>query len=227
MKDLQTDSVWSHLDGVALTGELAGTRMELAPVMHATWDEWRRLHPDTLVLSEDTRWKRSYRNPVLGRPGLGGSFVESVLRWDSRLPQSTLVVGVEVNGSYGAYVLDLLDETGRVANDEIAGQPVVVWYAPEAVSAAAYSRLVGDMTLEFRVVSENRFEDAATGSTWDLQGLAVAGELKGTRLEYVPSFITEWYGWAAFHPETAIYDYELAKQVVGVAAESDARRGLR
>ena len=82
-------------------------------------------------------------------------------------------------------------------------------------------------TLEFRVVSENRFEDAATGSTWDLQGLAVAGELKGTRLEYVPSFITEWYGWAAFHPETAIYDYELAKQVVGVAAESDARRGLR
>lgn len=35
------------------------------------------------------------------------------------------------------------------------------------------------MTLEFRATSENRFEDTETGSTWDLQGLAVAGELKG------------------------------------------------
>ena len=45
--------------------------MELAPVMHAIWDEWRRLHPNTLVLSEDTPWKRPYREPALGRAEFG------------------------------------------------------------------------------------------------------------------------------------------------------------
>ena len=54
MKDQQTESVWSHLEGRALRGPLAGARMELLPLVHATWDEWRRLHPDTLVLSENT-----------------------------------------------------------------------------------------------------------------------------------------------------------------------------
>ncbi len=32
------------------------------------------------------------------------------------------------------------------------------------------------------------------------------GELAGLQLTFVTSFFTEWYGWAAFHPETAIYD---------------------
>ena len=76
-------------------------------MMHAIWDEWRRLHPNTLVLSEDTSWKRPYREPALGRAEFGRSFVSSLLRSDSRLPQSALVVGVEVDGPYGAYVLDL------------------------------------------------------------------------------------------------------------------------
>jgi len=76
--------------------------------------------PSTLVLSEDTPWKRPYREPALGRAGFGRSFVSSLLRSDSRLPQSALVVGVEVDGPYGAYVLDLHEAADRVANDEIA-----------------------------------------------------------------------------------------------------------
>ena len=54
MRDRQTSTVWSHLEGVALRGPLAGSRMELIPLVHATWEQWRGLHPDTLVLSEDT-----------------------------------------------------------------------------------------------------------------------------------------------------------------------------
>jgi hypothetical protein len=34
----------------------------------------------------------------------------------------------------------------------------------------------------------------------------VEGELEGVQLAFVTSFLTEWYGWAAFHPETTIYE---------------------
>ena len=37
-------------------------------------------------------------------------------------------------------------------------------------------------------------------------GLAIEGEFAGVQLAFVTSFFTEWYGWAAFHPETSIYE---------------------
>ena len=48
--------------------------------------------------------------------------------------------------------------------------------------------------------------DVQTGSRWSSAGLALEGELAGVQLTFVTSFLTEWYGWAAFHPDTVIYD---------------------
>ena len=47
--------------------------------------------------------------------------------------------------------------------------------------------------------------DLPTGSLWSSDGLAVEGDLAGVQLAFVTSFFTEWYGWAAFHPDTLIY----------------------
>jgi hypothetical protein len=52
---------------------------------------------------------------------------------------------------------------------------------------------------------EGAIFDAQTDSRWNSSGLAVAGELAGVQLSFVTSFFTEWYGWAAFHPDTTIY----------------------
>ncbi len=32
------------------------------PVQHTTWLDWKTRHPDSLVLSTDTGYKRNYRN---------------------------------------------------------------------------------------------------------------------------------------------------------------------
>ncbi len=45
--------------------------------------------------------------------------------------------------------------------------------------------------------------DRQTGSLWSqLLGEAVEGELKGTKLEFLPSWQTTWEDWKAQHPET-------------------------
>jgi len=54
MRDRQTDSWWSIMSSDAIGGPLAGTDLpELPAGEKTTWGEWRRKHPDTLVLSVD------------------------------------------------------------------------------------------------------------------------------------------------------------------------------
>ncbi|HEV8043718.1 MAG TPA: DUF3179 domain-containing (seleno)protein [Rubrobacter sp.] len=48
--------------------------------------------------------------------------------------------------------------------------------------------------------------DEETGSEWNVLGEAVAGELEGSRLEPVVSIDHLWFSWAAFRPETRIYE---------------------
>ncbi len=47
--------------------------------------------------------------------------------------------------------------------------------------------------------------DTTTGTTWSLEGETLEGELEGHSLDFVTSYITEWYGWSAYNPSTDIY----------------------
>ena len=60
--------------------------------------------------------------------------------------------------------------------------------------------------LDFARSPEGEVYDLQTGSVWGAGGVAVEGELAGVQLTFVTSFFTEWYGWAAFHPDTLIYE---------------------
>ena len=46
--------------------------------------------------------------------------------------------------------------------------------------------------------------DAETGSTWNIFGEAVDGELAGSRLEQLVHIDTFWFAWIAFHPDSAV-----------------------
>jgi len=56
----ETESLWSQLRGRAVTGPLAGTSLRLLPVNMTTWRSWKEEHPQTLVLSFQTGYKRDY-----------------------------------------------------------------------------------------------------------------------------------------------------------------------
>ena len=69
MRDLETDSWWSIMTGDAIGGELEGTRLEELPVGEKVrWEEWRRRHPDTLVLTlrDMEHWPRNAHGNTYG-----------------------------------------------------------------------------------------------------------------------------------------------------------------
>jgi hypothetical protein len=209
--DRGTDSLWSQMRVEGICGALSGTRPALLPVVQSTWAAWKSLHPDTTVVSFDTGHRRDYtRYPYGSYDQIGDDqllFPNSVV--DRRRPLKEVVLGLVHDGVTRAYPYGALG--GRsVVNDVLADRPVVVVFDAGARMALAFDRRLGEQTLSFVLeASAGAFpfaiRDIETGSVWDLTGTAVAGPLTGTRLPQVATFSAMWFAWAAFHPETEIW----------------------
>ena len=107
----------------------------------------------------------------------------------------------------------------RANRDTVAGEDLVVLWESGTASALdstsiangrdvgtanAYFRKVDGRDLTFRV-EDGRIVDDQTGSAWNVLGQAVSGELQGKQLEPVVAINHFWFSWAAFKPETRIY----------------------
>ena len=202
MIDRETGSIWTHLDGKAIQGPLEGKRMNIVPLPQMTWANWEESRPDTLVLSPDTPFANRYRSVQIARynqreAGFG----------DDRLASNALVIGVEVDGAFKGYPVEQVGSVG-VVNDTLSGLPILIVYDTAARSGLAFSRVVDGQVLDFYNSADDGLEirDRATNSIWEIQGLATDGSLTGMRLDFVSSFISEWYGWSGYHPETDIYE---------------------
>ena len=114
-----------------------------------------------------------------------------------------MVLGVNICNDYRAYVLSDFNPGPSVINDNLYQVPVAIFVESGTYFGIAYQAVVDGQVLNFS--SDGTVISDESGSTWDLNGLAVSGPLAGTQLEFVTSFVTEWYGWAAYHPETTIY----------------------
>lgn len=205
MKDRQTGSVWTHFDGSVLQGPLAetGTQLEIQPLVHTTWEEWVNLHPDTLVPEWDTRFVDRYRDVTPGGGRVGPQFQRTLLHTDDRLSEGELVLGAGVGSDFRAYVLDDFGQELTVVEDELGGFPIVVFLEAEDSFGLAYSAVVDGTERTFTVEAGAVVDDQ--GTVWDISGRAVAGPDAGAELQFVTSFVTEWYGWVAYYPDTSIY----------------------
>ncbi len=202
MFDRETGTTWNHFDGKAIKGPLDGVRMELVSLEMLTFGEWKRRHPYAVVLSGETGFESRYREFVPGsRVGAPHNFE------DLRLPVNALVIGVESGEDYKAYPQELMTGARAVVNDVVGGQPIAVFHDEITGGGLAYARSLNGQLLTFNLATTEpnwTAIDEQTGSTWDSQGRAISGPLAGSQLDWVSSFITEWYGWADFHPQTEI-----------------------
>ncbi len=220
MYDRNTDSLWQQFTGEGIVGQFTGELLDIIPSQVIGFAQFAQRYPDGLVMSRDTGVSRSYgRNPYVNYDTSGpyrGLFNEAT---DDRLPAVEHVLAGEIGGEAIAYPFSALSEE-IVINDTVGEQPVVALWQPGSNSAmdasnidnsrdvgtaALFSRDVDGQTLTFTVADDGTITDEQTGSTWNLFGEAISGELEGTELEQLVAAPHFWFAWAAFKPDTAIY----------------------
>ncbi len=219
MYDRQTHSLWAQMEGRAVVGERAGTRLARIPANTISYGDFKAVYPAGRVLSRETGHARSYgMNPyhAYDRPDSTPFLFRG--QPDRRRPPKERVVGITVGELSRAYPWSTL-ATQRVIHDALGGEHLVVFYRPGAVSAldaseiarsrevgatGVFSPVVDDRPLRFEPMAD-AFRDRETGSTWNVLGHAVKGPLAGKRLRAVSHVDAFWFAWAAFNPTTSIY----------------------
>lgn len=200
MYDRQSESEWFQVGGEAITGPLHGTRLKRLPSQMMRWAQFREAFPAGQVLSRETGHgaTRNYNLDIFsGYNERDESIPFPVSRRDERLPLKAPVVGVTFGGEAVGYDLESLAD-GAYA-DQVGGQPLVLFVLDGA--GAAFDPAVEGRKLSFEL-EDGRFRDAQTGSSWDLSGQAVAGELEGKQLRRLPQSSLFWFSWATLHPES-------------------------
>jgi hypothetical protein len=222
MYDRETESWWQQITAEAVVGELTGSALEVLPSQILSWAEFRRAHPDGLVLSRDTGFERNYGiNPYLSYDSDPDS-QPFLLQGepDHSLPPKERVAAIRTgDGSAVVYPFSRLRDDAPL-EDEVDGRPVVVFFDPDVASAldasaisegrsvgasAVFERTADGRTLEFESRPQTGpVRDEQTGSTWSMSGEATSGPLAGTRLEQIPHDDQFWFAVAAFYPRVEI-----------------------
>ncbi len=150
--------------------------------MLTQWGEWRKQHPDTLVLKPlpgyaeqmpgmnkfiSQQWTLAFST----RPAPPGAFGH-----DTRLGPREIILGLQVGGGEKAYPLSAL-RTERVINDRVPARSIVVVHQPESNTTTAFESTLKDRVLRVQAADAeaDRLVDLQTHSTWNAYGLCTSG----------------------------------------------------
>jgi Protein of unknown function (DUF3179) len=204
MYDRTSNSLWSQALGQAIVGKNAGIKLDRVPFDVAFWKEWKQLNPDTKVLSRDTGSTRPYGADPYGDYYTNADLFFPVSSKDDRLGLKEIIVGLENAGQYKAYKLQQIEDS-KVINDRIGNKSIAL-FSLYPFMVRVFDSTINGQNVEFQYdQNSGRIIDNQTGSEWNFDGIATAGEMIGkhlTRLAFDEGF---WFEWVAFHPETELY----------------------
>jgi hypothetical protein len=181
------------------------------------WGDWIAIHPNTKVLSRDqglgARDSQYLRDPF-------STYASFINEGENRYPfpvddelvsddlrPAEIVVAVAIGDIERAYAPGRIGDSA--VNDEIGGEPVVIFSRGSGSFATVFSRRLNpdDRQLEFEFV-DGMFVDSQSGIEWNLAGLAVSGELEGSRLDPLPSRRAFWFSISISNQNIEIYGNE-------------------
>ena len=223
MFDSKSSTLWSQIMGRANIGILTDARLLKYPAQIISFDEFQTSYPNALVLSRETGFNRPYgNNPYPGYDHISSPAFLFRGPTDNRLLAKERVVSIGLKEDSVAFPWNLLREV-HVVNHYVADTRITVFWKDGTTSAldttkigngkpigavGVYNRNVDETVLTFRWDGAH-FRDIETNSKWALTGQAIEGTLQGRQLEPISHDNTLWFAWAAFKPETRIYQLDV------------------
>lgn len=123
MYDRGSQSLWSHLTGESIVGEMTGIKLKRMPSEQMCYGAFRLLYPEGEVLSRDTGFFRFYGDDPYSDYYLANQTFFPVSTEDNRLDKKDFIFGVIVDGKPKAYWIGALQKGG----EDFFGDKKIVW----------------------------------------------------------------------------------------------------
>lgn len=217
MYDRATRSLWHQFTGTPIVGELVGSGIELSyfPTARTTWGDWRAEHPDTTVITREgaryAAWTYTHEdndNSIYFAYRADPETMFPIAYRDEVLPPKAEVLGVTLEGVDKAYPIELLRDE-RIVHDRIGDAGIVVVASASSSDAHIFENPDG---LKFRLpdnASDVGFPSKvvdSSGTEWEVSREALINTVEASNtLKAVPSNVSFWFGWFAFHRDTDLY----------------------
>lgn len=191
MQDQETDTYWSIMEGEAVAGELAGSKLIELPVgERISWRHWRAKHPDTLVLSVngEEHGENGYQQYLQDPKGFLGQVAK-----DDRLATKEPIFAFHLEG--GAYAVRQKDvENGKTVTLE-SGDAVFLFRKRGSSMFQSTRAFISEAGFEER---GGAWSEKATGAVFDPE----AGSFG--EVEVLTGFDTFWYNFSLNNPNTTL-----------------------
>lgn len=208
MRDEQTGSYWQQISGLAVSGPLRGRRLEPVQCDELTFALWRQENPEGKVLRPVKQFEGDYETKDWEAQIARAPTVVDTSK--TPFPPRELMLGLELNGSARAYVLDRVLKA-KLIQDRVGATPVIVLVGADGKSVRVFeARIDGNDSDFYResspAVGQPIMMDAATGSRWSFGGCAVSGPATGKCLKPVLALKDYWFDWRLYHPNTTVFN---------------------
>jgi len=198
--DRTTRSAWSQMKQLCVNGELADKHIESFPVIETTWSTWKKLYPNSKVVSTETGMQRDYLEYPYGDYRENRDIYFEVELENATLHPKERLYGVIQGDKAKCYRFDNFKNGIRILGDTVFEKPIIVvgserenfiiaFENPENLSFKPYTKQIP------AVIQDN------AGNTYDLFGTCIEGPKKGTSLTAMNGFTAYWFAWYAFYPD--------------------------
>jgi Protein of unknown function (DUF3179) len=209
MRDEETGSFWQQINGTAIAGPMKGAKLTLVPQDELTFGLWRKEQPNGTVLAplprDEAKYeKATWESEIAKLP----TVIHSA---KGTLPDRETILGVSLNGEARAFPLSKLTIASPVLIDDVGDGPIMLVLGPDGVSVRAFSRKLGEDTLEFYGRGGGKsgepwaLLDSNSLGEWTFTGCANSGAMKGQCLQRIDALKDFWFDWQHYHPDSSIY----------------------
>ena len=133
MRDAETGTLWNHITGEALYGELVGHRLPVSNLLQMNVSQALALDSDMAVAISDLRDDGSR----FDNEELDARFAGTLGEEDLRRPRMDLGVGVWIERIERFYPVEIIRRQGNALIDELDGRNVLVYVDPQTAIPAA------------------------------------------------------------------------------------------
>lgn len=198
--DRTTRSAWSQMKQVCVNGELLKKHASTYQVMETTWATWKKLFPDSKVVSTETGMNRDYYSYPYGEYRENKEIYFDVDVESDTLHPKERLFGIVDGDNAKCYRFNNFKNGIRILSDTAFGKEIIVVGSERDNFAMAFENTAKTVFKPYTKQVPGVMQDAE-GNVYDPFGYCIEGNKKGSRLTPVNGFIAYWFAWYAFYPD--------------------------